>query len=189
MKDRKAISRLKQGDLDGLESLVSRYQAEAVHAAFIILHDRSSAQEVVQSAFVKVAERIHQFEDHRRFAPWFFRIVVNDALKLARSNKRYVSLEQQLDAPAANLAAWLIHPDPRPEYLVEQKESRQLILRAIQSLPPGQRAVIVMRYFLDMSMLDMAADMDRPLSTIKWWLRDARKRLRRRVESPQVVKE
>jgi hypothetical protein len=40
------------------------------------------------------------------------------------------------------------------------------------------RAVIVMRYFLEMSEADMSAKMDRPLSTIKWWLRDARDRLR-----------
>jgi DNA-directed RNA polymerase specialized sigma24 family protein len=47
----------------------------------------------------------------------------------------------------------------------------------VQSLPPEQRAVVVMRYFLNLSEVEMSAKMDRPLSTIKWWLRDARKRL------------
>jgi DNA-directed RNA polymerase specialized sigma24 family protein len=42
-----------------------------------------------------------------------------------------------------------------------------------------------MRYFLDMSMRDMSAKMGRPLSTIKWWLRDARKRLRGLLNTPQ----
>ena len=51
------------------------------------------------------------------------------------------------------------------------------MLQAIQSLPPEQRAVVVMRYYLDMSEADMSAKMERPLSSIKWWLRDARKRL------------
>ena len=178
MEDKIAISRLKQGDLNGLETLVSRYQAQAVHAAYIIVYDRPVAEDVVQTAFVKVAERIRQFDDERPFAPWFFRIVVNDALKLARKHKRNVSLEEQLDEPTAQLAKWLADPDLQPEQLVEQKETRQIILKAIQSLPPGQRAVIVMRYFFDMSMVDMSTEMGRPLSTIKWWLRDARKRLR-----------
>jgi RNA polymerase sigma factor (sigma-70 family) len=80
MKDQIAISRLKQGDLNGLETLVSRYQARAVHAAYLIVHDRPLAEDVVQMAFVKVAERIHQFDEQRPFSPWFFRIVVNDAL-------------------------------------------------------------------------------------------------------------
>jgi RNA polymerase sigma-70 factor (ECF subfamily) len=185
MEDQIAISRLKQGDLNGLEALVHRYQARAVHAAYMIVYDRPLAEDVVQTAFIKVAERIQQFDGERPFAPWFFRIVVNDALKLAKKQKRQVSLEEQPDQPTAQLAKWLVDPGLQPQQVVEQKETRQIILKAIQSLPPGQRAVIVMRYFLDMSMGDMSTEMRRPLSTIKWWLRDARKRLRGLLDTPQ----
>jgi len=185
MEDQIAVSRLKQGDLNGLETLVRCYQAQAVHAAYLILHDRPSAEDVVQTAYIKVAERIHQFQDGRPFGPWFYRIVVNDALKLARRQKRSVSLEEGLDEPTARLAKWLTDPDRHPEQLVEQKETRQIILKAIQSLPPEQRAVIVMRYYLEMSTRDMSARMGRPLSTIKWWLRDARTRLRGLIKTPQ----
>ena len=176
MEDRIAITRIKQGDLNGLEILVDRYQARAVHAAYLILYDRALAEDVAQSAFVKVAERIHQFDEECPFAPWFFRIVVNDALKIAASQKRNLSLDD-LDEPTAQLAEWLTDPGLKPEQLLEQKQTRENILNAIQSLPPEQRAVIVMRYYLDMSEADMSTKMERPLSTIKWWLRDARKRL------------
>lgn len=178
MEDRIAISRLKQGDLNGLESLVYRYQAQAVHAAYLIVWDRALAEDVVQTAFVKVAELVHQFDEERPFAPWFFRIVVNDALKVTKKQKRSVSLEERPDKRAGQLAERLTDPALRPEQLLEQKETRQNILKAIRSLPPQQRAVVVMRYFLDMSEADMSERMDRPLSTIKWWLRDARKSLR-----------
>lgn len=185
MEDQNAISRLKQGDLNGLEILVNHYQAQAVHAAYLILFDRSLAEDVVQAAFIKVAERIHQFDDQRAFAPWFMRIVVNDALKLSRKQKYSVSLEEQLDEPTAILARSLINLEPQPEERIEQNETRGMILKAIQSLPPGQRAVIVMRYYLDMSMNDMTVKTGRPLSTIKWWLRDARRRLRSLMSTPQ----
>lgn len=185
MEDQIAISRLKQGDLNGLEALVNRYQVQAVHAAYTIVFDRELAEDVVQTAFVKAAERIHQFDESCPFAPWFFRIVLNDALKLAKKQKRHVSLEEQLDEPTAQLAQCLRGRDLRPEQLLEKKETRLVILKAIQSLPPGQRAVIVMQYFLDMSEKDMSAKMERPLSTIKWWLRDARKRLRNLMDTPQ----
>ena len=177
MDDRIAISRLKQGDLTGLESLVNRYQVRGVHAAYLMVYDRALAEDIVRTAFVKVAERVHQFDEDRPFAPWFFRIVTNDALKAARKQRRSLSLEEQLDEPTAQLAQWLVDPNAHPERLVEEKEMRQMILNAIQSLPPAQRVVVVMRYFLDMSEADMSTNMDRPLSTIKWWLRDARKRL------------
>jgi RNA polymerase sigma-70 factor (ECF subfamily) len=178
MEDRIAISRLKQGDLNGLEILVKRYQARAVHVAYLVVHDRALAEDMAQAAFLKVAERIHQFDETRPFAPWFFRIVVNDALKLAKKRKLQVSLDEESDEWTTQLAGWLADPDPRPEQLLEEKQLHGDILKAIRSLRPEQRAVIVMRYFLDMSEADMSAEMDRPLSTIKWWLRDARKSLR-----------
>lgn len=182
MEDRLAISRLKQGDLGGLETLMSRYQVQAVRAAYLILFDRSLAEDVVQSAFVKVGQRIHQFEDGRPFRPWFSRMVVNDALKLAKKQERSVSLDEHLDHSTAQLARWLVDPDPSPERLVEQEEARQVILKAVQSLPPGQRAVIVMKHIFDMRMSEISTVTGRPLSTIKWWLRDARKHLRRLIE-------
>jgi len=176
MDDRIAISRIKQGDLDGLESLIHHHQVQAVHAAYLILYDRALAEDVVQAAFVKVVERIHQFDEDRPFAPWFYRIVVNDAIKLAKRQKRQIPLDE-FDEQTRQIAEWLIQPDAQPEQLIEKKELSENILKAIQSLPPKRRAVIVMSYFLEMSEAELSAKMDRPLSTIKWWLRDARQRL------------
>jgi RNA polymerase sigma-70 factor, ECF subfamily len=176
MEDQTAISLLKQGNLNGLETLVHRYQAKAVHAAYLITNEHALAEDVVQSAFVKAAERIHQFDEERAFHPWFFRIVVNDALKAVNKRKQNMSLDG-LDEPAEKIAQWLIDPSPQPDQIMEQKELSRNILNAIRSLPPNQRAVVVMRYFLDLSEADMSTKMERPLSTIKWWLRDARKHL------------
>ena len=81
------------------------------------------------------------------------------------------------------LAVWLMDPAPQPPQLLEEKERRDAILRAVRSLKPEQRAVVVMRYFLAMSEADMSARLERPLSTIKWWLRDARNSLRKRLNA------
>lgn len=167
MEDQKPISRIKQGDINGLETLVKRYQVRAVHAAYMIVFDHGLAKDVVQTAFVKTAERIHQFDEERPFAPWFFRIVVNDALKIAKKQKRDVSLEKQLDEPSLLLSAHLVDPHPQPEQWLEQKEVRENILAAIQSLPSKQRAVFVMQCFLDMSEKEMSTEMERPLSTLR----------------------
>jgi RNA polymerase sigma-70 factor (ECF subfamily) len=173
MDDRTAISRLKQGDLNALEILVNRYQVRAVHAAYLIVYDRALADDIVQTAFVKAAEKIDQFDEGHPFAPWFFRIVINDTIKAARRLKQSVSLDDR----TVTLAAWLTDPAPSPAQLLEEKEMRQLILNAVKSLTPEQRAVVVMRYFLEMSEAEMSSKMDRPLSTIKWWLREARRHL------------
>jgi RNA polymerase sigma-70 factor (ECF subfamily) len=183
MDDRIAISRIKQGDLNGLDVLVNRYQVQAVHAAYLVLYDRALAEDIAQAAFVKVLERIDQFDEERPFSPWFFRIVLNDAIKAAKRRRQNISLDQEPDDTTRKLATWLTDPTPQPWQLAEQNETHRLLLKAIQSLPPEQRAVVVMRYFLELSEADMSTEMDRPLSTIKWWLREARKRLRHRIGS------
>jgi len=179
MEDIIAIHRLKQGDLSGLEALVARYQVQAVHAAQLIVRDRPLAEDLVQSAFVRIAKKIHQFDEERPFGPWLMRIVVNDALKAAQRQKQSVPLDEEPDEDAFYLARWLVDPQHQPDKILEIKESTQLIRAALKRLTPEQRAVIVMRYFLEMSEAEMSARLERPTSTIKWWLRAARERLRR----------
>jgi RNA polymerase sigma-70 factor (ECF subfamily) len=183
MDDRTALSRIRQGDLNGLEILVNRYQVRAIHAAYLVVYDRALAEDIAQTAFVKVAERVHQFDDNRPFSPWFFRIILNDAIKAAKRRTRNISLDESQDTATVELASWFTDPAPQPGQLVERRETQRLLLKAIESLRPEQRAVIVMRYFLEMSEADMSAAMDRPLSTIKWWLREARRRLRTLISS------
>ena len=72
MDDQTAISRLKQGDMSALETLVKRYQVQAVHAAYAIVYDRALAEDVAQAALVKAVEKIHLFDEQYPFAPWFF---------------------------------------------------------------------------------------------------------------------
>jgi len=178
MDDQTAISRIKQSDLTGLDILVNRYQVRAVHAAYLVVYDHALAEDVAQTAFLRVVEHIHQYDEGRPFAPWFFRIVLNDSLKAAKRYKQHIALDEEVDGFAIRLVGWLTDPAPQPWQILEQKDTSQLVLKAIQSLSPEQRAVVVMRYFLEMSEADMSNKMDRPLSTIKWWLREARKRLR-----------
>jgi RNA polymerase sigma-70 factor (ECF subfamily) len=189
MEDRIAISRLKQGNLSALEELVNHYQVKAVHAAYAIVYDRDLAEDIAQNTFVKVVKRVDQFDEARPFAPWFFRILVNEAITASKKQKTLVSLDEQSDGPSAKLANWLTDPNLKPEQLVEQKETREIILKALQCLKPEERAVIVMRYFLEMSESDMVTKMDRPLSTIKWWLREARKRLKILISSTSDAEE
>ncbi len=184
-----AISRLKQGDPGGLERLVRDYQVRAVHTAYMIVCDRALAEEAAQTAFVRVADKIHQFDAQRPFAPWFFRIVINEAIKIARQQKQSVSLDDDPDENVNAAARWLADPQPLPEALFELKEARQVIFAALRRLKPEQRAVVVMHYFLEMSEAEMSERMDRPISSVKWWLRAARSRLHRLLRASRLFED
>ncbi len=189
MEDQIAISRLKQGDPGGLETLVRDYQVRAVYTAYMILFDRSLAEEIVQTAFVRVAEKIQYFDELRPFAPWFLRIVVNEALRVSRQQRLTVSLDENPDEASLTVARWLLDPQPRPEKLVELAETRQALLNALRCLPAEQRAVVVMRYYLEMSEADMSAKLERPISTIKWRLHTARERLKTLLRASRLFED
>ena len=93
MNDREATQLLKQGNPQGLEFLVKRYQLIAIRTAFLIVRDRSVAEDIVQEAFIRVFDRIHQYNDRRPFRPWFLHIVVNDSVKHTSRSKKHTSLD------------------------------------------------------------------------------------------------
>jgi RNA polymerase sigma-70 factor (ECF subfamily) len=179
LEEKSAIARLKKGDLDGMEALVKRHQVRAVSAAYLIVRDPKLAEDIVQEAFLRAADKIDQFDESRPFGPWFLRGVVNASIKAARKQKRFIPLDGTGDEETTKVAAWLIDPDPHPEQILETQETRQAVWEALGELTAGQRAVIVMRHFLEMSEAEMTEELDRPLTTIRWRLKTARNQLRK----------
>lgn len=172
MNEREAISRLKHGDISGLEALVKLYQKQALHAAYLTTGDYAQAEDVVQAAFLRVYERIEQFDSARPFGPWFLRSVINSALT-AVTSRRDLSLQFGEDE--------LEIPSPEPDLLdrLEAAETKEEILSAIEKLPPVERAAIVMRYYLDLNDAEVSHRLSVPPGTVRRRLHDARRRLRR----------
>lgn len=169
-----AIHRLKSGDIGGLEELIARYQGRAIRTAFLVTHDESMAEDVVQDVFVRFYERANHYDETRPFEPYFMRSVVNAALNTVRRETRSKRLP---DEDTSELKALL----EQAASIDEQVELEQLncqIIAALEKLPPRQRAAIVQRYYLEMNEKEMAAALEAPIGTVKWLLNMARKRLR-----------
>ncbi len=178
MTEQQAIERLKDGDIGGLELLVRQHQTEALRAVYLIVRDRATAEDIVQAAFIRVYERIAQFDTERPFRPWFLRSVINDALKVTSRQSRYISLDAVLEEAESALVTFLKESRPSPDDLVEISDTRQTVWQALSKLSPVQRAAIVQRYYLGMSEAEMADRTVCPPGTIKWRLYAAKKRLR-----------
>ena len=78
---------------------------------------------------------------------------------------------------------------PGPDQTVLQQELRHDLLAAIDTLPPPQRAAIVLYYYLAMDEATIAGTLDCPIGTVKWRLYAARRRLRRQVEELGITTE
>ncbi len=167
---------LRSGDIGGLGILVRLHQLRAIRTVYAIVGDRRVAEDVVADAFLTLYDRIGQYDERRSFTPWFYRIVVNGALKAVRSRQRDSTNSQEEDAD------WLdqkVDLSPGPEEEAIAREMRLLLLAAVYSLPLHQRAALVLRYYLDMDEASIAQTLGCPLGTVKWRLHAAKQRLRR----------
>lgn len=179
MDEQRAIQRLKNGDIGGLEFLVARYQVKAVRTAYLITRDLGLAEDIVQDSFIGAFRAIRGFDSTRAFEPWFLRSVVNASVKMMQRSAKQVQIGDDADETLfAELAA-------RVESVEEQVESIEFenqIWDAMQKLSPRQRAVVVQRYFLEMSEKEMAEESGSAVGTVKWMLNAARERLRGLLE-------
>lgn len=179
MDEHQAIQRLKNGDISGLEFLVARHQVKAVRTAYLITRDLGLAEDVVQDSFLQAFRSISGFDSTRLFEPWFMRSVVNASVKMMQRSAKQVEVGDEAEESIfAEFAA-------RVESVEEQVESTEVqnqIWDAMQKLSPRQRAVIVQRYFLEMSEKEMAEDSGSAVGTVKWMLNAARERLRGLIE-------
>lgn len=175
MDEKQAIRRLKNGDISGLEFLVACHQLKAVRTAYLITRDPGLAEDIVQDAFLQAFHAMRGFDETRPFEPWFMRSVVNASVKRMQRSAHQVPLGDEGDE---FLLAELAASAESVEEQVQSIEIQNQIWDAMQKLSPRQRAVIVQRYFLDMSEREMAEEAGSAVGTVKWMLNAARVRLR-----------
>lgn len=168
---------MKHGDIGGLELLVARHYLRAVRTAYLITRNRDLAEDIVQAAFLRAYERIEQFDSSRPFAPWFLRIVINDARISARREDRLVSLNNDSQPEGLELPPFPNSNAALDELLIAA-ETREAIWIALGKLSIEQRSVIVLKYYLGLNETASSQELNCAPGTVKSRLHTARKRLR-----------
>ena len=173
MDDQQAIKNLKNGNIEGLEFLVRRYQQKAIRVAFLITQDQPLAEDVVQDSFLRIYQNIARFDLSRPVEPYLMRIVTNAALNAIKKSKRLLSLESAPDQVES-----LLSQAASVESEVEYIQLKQKIMAALARLEPRRRAALILRYYLEMSEKEMAVALDIPAGTVKWLLSTSRAKIR-----------
>ncbi len=127
----------------------------AFRAAYLVTHDAAAAEDIAQEAFLAAIRALDRFDRRRPFGPWLHRIAVNRAIDWARARK--LRAEVELRDAGSSLAA----PD------VPNDDT----FRALRRLSPDHRAVIVMRYLLEMTPGEIAEALVLPRGTVNSRLR------------------
>jgi len=154
------LARLRAGDPGAYRELIRRFHASLVSVANSIIGSRAQAEEVVQDSWLAVFNGVSRFEGRSSLATWLFSIVLNRARTRASREKRLVGLPGILDGTQGNERAvdvtefqpdghWIETPrlwdELNPERVVAGRQLLTHVQEAIERLPAGQRAVIILR--------------------------------------------
>ncbi len=168
--DRGLVERCREGDRAAFTELVVRYQRPLYNAAFWIVRKAEDANDITQIVFLKVAERLDDYDPRYRFFSWIYRIAVNESLNLLRSNGREEALDDEIDIPGPESA--------NPESQLGEAQRSRRLRHALMSMTTNDRMVLTLRHFGELSYEEIAQVLDLDQKTVKSRLFEARQRLR-----------
>ena len=164
------VRRAQQGDLGAFDGLVSRFRDMAVGYSYSLLRDFHLAEDAAQEAFVQAYTDLRMLRRPEAFPAWFRRIVFKHCDRLSR-RKTLPTVSLEVAAEARDQAV-----DPLTD--LERRETREVVLDSINTLPQHERAAVSLFYIDGYSMAEVGQFLDVPTATVKSRLHSARRRLK-----------
>ncbi|NCB41743.1 MAG: sigma-70 family RNA polymerase sigma factor [Clostridia bacterium] len=172
----KLINKAKNGDEKAFESLVLSCQNKAYAIAFRYMKNETDTLDVLQEAFIKMYINIETFSFKSAFETWFSRIVINCCYDALRKMKAFNSKTDLIDESEA--LGNIEDTKFLPESILLKKESSEMVLKALDSLPKEQRDVLILREYNHFSYFDISDILQLSEGTVKSRLNRAKLHLR-----------
>jgi RNA polymerase sigma-70 factor (ECF subfamily) len=164
------VEALRRRRPEALDDLLSLYGRQIQAVAYLILRDRADAEDVVVETLLTAFERAGDLRDEAAFKPWLMRIAVNRALGLRRGQSRVTRLH--------------VLPEVGGDDHGRTSTDRIALLDGVADLPVQMRAALVLRYYADLSVEEVAIALNKSPNTIKAQLQAALDRLRISLADP-----
>jgi RNA polymerase sigma-70 factor (ECF subfamily) len=146
-----ALSRVREGDPDAWGEIYREYAPAIFRFCRRALPSREDAEDATTEVFMKVRQKIGQYDSTRPFTAWLYKVAANHCWDLLRRRKIRQDKETE-DVETVPLE----HPDPNQlDRMIEQSTSDQ-VRHALAKLGPRARMALVMRYYSDMSYDEIA---------------------------------
>lgn len=173
-----AVERVRQGDTNAFEPLVSAYEKNVYNLALRMTGSPEDAADMAQEAFIKAFNSIDGFRGDSKFSVWLYRIVSNVCLDFLRrrSKRGAVSLSVE-DDEGGDIQLDIPDESRSPEALLERRMTREAVRRGLDSLPEDYRQILLLREIEGLSYEELAQALQLEVGTVKSRIFRARKRL------------
>ena len=164
--DRALVGRCLDHEHGAAAELVDRYEQRLFNVALRMLGNVQDAEDVTQTVFFNAFHKLRTYDPRFRFFSWIYRMTVNESLNALKRRKQTVTLGDDSDILAAGADAG------------GAAEAEDRVGKALASLKPDDRAVVVLKHFVSFSYEEIGEVLGIPVQTVKSRLFTARERLR-----------
>jgi RNA polymerase sigma-70 factor (ECF subfamily) len=172
--DDELLTAARMGDAAALEALLVRYQPHLYRFGLRMCGNEEDAGDVAQESLISMARSVRDFRGDSSISSWLYTIARRFCIKKRRRSKFAPLREESLDAPGTDAAGHMADPSPSPEQTATNRELSTALTRAIDSLDPSQREVLVLRDVEGLPASEVASVLGISVEAVKSRLHRAR---------------
>jgi len=167
------ILKMQKGDYSAFEEIFHAYKSKAVGTAYLITGNRPVSEDVVQDAFILCYTKINTLKNPELFKPWFFKIVTRLSWKYSNFYKKVTPVENIFERAEETSGS-----PGKSSFKAFEKEEYEELYRSINMLDKKSRTTVILFYFNDFSVKEIAEIMGCFQGTVKSRLFNSRKKLK-----------
>ncbi len=176
--DEVLVAAFQNGSESAFEEIVNRYKIRLMRLAQSVVHNEEDAWDILQEALVKVYKKLGNFKGDSKLYTWLYRVVMNQAIdKVRRRPKVVITSTEDILHEMSDKSQ-----NSRPDKKALNKELREQIFSAVNSLPEKHKKVVLLREVEDLSYKEIAEVLNCSEGTVMSRLYYAREKLRELLE-------
>lgn len=183
------IVRARKKDNEAIAEIIQLSERKAYFIAYKVVNNEATAKDIVQEAYIQAFQKLDQLSDDSKFESWFNQIVSHKALDYTKSkigkNKpvEFSSLDDEEDRLEFEANIKNDKASFEPEASMNYKELQEGVQGVLNELPENQRLALMMYYFEDMSVSEIADVYGVSGNTVKGYLAYGRKKIKNIIEA------
>ena len=180
MQDKEIIEKIIQGQEDLFSLIIDKYKNKVFSIIYSFCGHTSDCEDIAQNVFVKIFKALPKFKFESEFSTWMYRIVINESITISKKKKGNIvplDINNSEDEENSNLINFLKSDDNTEKELI-QKETQEIVQKALSKLKDNYKMVLTLRDIEDFSYEEIAKMMNASIENVKIWIFRARNRLK-----------
>jgi len=177
MQETDLISEIQKGDKDAFKNFVDIYKKFIINICYKFVDNADDANDIAQEVFIDVYRNINNFRGDSQINTWLYRISVNKSLNFLRNNKKYTQTndisDESFKIPNSD------NSELNPDIFLINKERKNILDKAINSLPESQKTAFILCKKEDLSYEEISQVLDISIKAVESLIVRAKKNLQK----------